>query len=453
MGVAAVRRPFSCLFSQFVVKSACHFVSIGGVFVNRHVGCLIFFWFLTVLFGFCVLLYNPDNLDSSNNSGLSAQAVSRSIDVPVNFDFDDKFVTKSEAASHFSDRFSFQFSEFADDFDYLKISDFFHMLSVSGKYIIENQDGFLYLLGDSSFMTQSEFDELNSDLSRDMPREEFEHYMNHIATCDLFLSNSRQIQSVKEYDDLLWGYYREFWDLYNANSDSGRYWLQDIFSGGLDSSRLFSVLHETAHEESARRSYGYAHRSCSNHDWQVVWFDNISTMHPYNLKTGEFQRINIVSLPDTRDVLVFKHIPSCVKDTVWFDTYVWRYDAISNLFSIYGMTEEFCANMIDVKCAAISDIIGYDGKVLSDDDLRPYYFWCSLLCEYLLSLKEYDYTVYNAVLQDEVLMNLIRDVYSSITNYVDLIGVAYSNTWDSVALKSWYESSRIQMALSEYFVI
>lgn len=430
---------------------------------------LVIIWFaaifLTILFGVWILFYMPvDAIPGSDLILAQSDVASPDLDIldipaqpvvsrSVSIDFDSRFITCADAVSEFSEFFAFDPGYFADSSAYLTTGDFLHMMATYGRYIIDSDAGPVYLLGDSSFMTQAEFDNLVVDLNRNISRNEFLEYLTRIQVCNTFLMNHSEITSVSEYEDLLWGYYREFWNLYNANSSSGRYWLQDVFSGGLGFDRFSSVLHETAHEESARLSHGYVNRSCVNHDWQVVWRDNIYTMHPYNLSSGEFAEISIQYLPDTSDVLRVRNIPKCVKDTVWFQTYVRRSDAISNLFSIYGMTEEFCANMIDVKCAVISDIVGYHGKNLSDDDLKPYYFWSSLICEYLLCLKDYDSELYSQVLSDTELFDLIRDVYSHVSYYIDVLGVEYSNSWDSVALKSWYESERIQSGIAEYLMV
>lgn len=416
----------------------------------RHIVAFVSLWCFTILFGL-FLLSNGAKLESlatgvEFDDSVEATSVKSAsiVDTPVALDMSPAYITLGEAFEVFGQDAS------GDLNSHLTAGDFLNLLAHQGRYIIDTDSGPVYLLGDSNFMTQSEFDALFSDFDRIVQRDEFERIMAQIQACDNFLDVNCNITNASAYEDLLWGYYREFWDLYNTNPNSGKYWLHDAFSGEFGRSSLSRVLHELAHEESARLSYGYSHRSCRNHDWSVVWYDNIQSMHPYNIKTHDFVEIGIRDFPRTCDVLDFGNISQSVRDTVYFRTYVDRKDVISNLFSIYGMTEEFCANMIDVKFAVISDVIDYDGIVLSDDDLRPYYFWTSLICEYILSLKEQDYSSYEALLSDSNLMGLLQDVYGCIDEYVSMLGVNYSNTWDSVALKSWYESPRVQMAIAEY---
>lgn len=420
----------------------------------KHVFCVIALWVFTICVGFGIL-YNGSALEDiilpysvSDYNNYEPDAAISSHSVVEEFHVEPEFISRFEAGSVFRDKYRVAY-DFESD-DYLSAQDFLIILSEYDRYISNTESGAIYLLGDSNFLSDSEFHAFFDDGSRRIKREEFEHFISRIDACNNFLCDNKIISSAKQYETLIYGYYREFWDLYNLNPGGCKYWLQDMVSGSLSNARLSSILHESAHEESARLSYGYSHRSCKNHDWQVVWYDNICTIHPYNIKQRVFCKLDIKNLPSTRDILDFDIISSSVQDTIWFQTYVGRSDVISNLFSIYGMTEEFCANMIDVKFAMISDMIGYNNKTLSDDDLRPYYFWTSLICEYILALKDCDYQSYQLVLSDENLFELLRDVRDYIEYYANTIGVAYSNTWDSVALKSWYESPRIQMALSEY---
>lgn len=423
--------------------------------MRRHVICMAVLWMITVLFGVGILAYEPEarteNAARTEPAPAEARtAVSSSIMSDVAQDPDGP-ITKTEAAKKFGDALGTYPAVSETGRPNLTAAGFLDMMSAYGKYIIQGPDGPAYLLGDSNFMTQAEFNALAEDGDRELTRTEFGEYIDRTEKCNAFLS--KPVTDVRGFEDLLWGYYREFWDLYETNTDSGRYWLRDVFSAGLGYERFSSVLHETAHEESARRSYGYVNRSCANHDWKVIWLDNVSSMHPYNLAGHGFKQIDITPLPRTSDVLKHGSVPKCVRDTVWFNTYVEQSDAISNMFSIYGMTEEFCANMVDVKCAVISDIIKYRGQSLDDDDLKPYYFWTSLICTYLSQLKEYDKNTYESVISDANLMGLIRGTYAEINSYLAVVKPAYSNAWDSVALKSWYESAETQLAITEYLAV
>ena len=68
-------------------------------------------------------------------------------------------------------------------------------------------------------------------------------------------------------------------------------------------------------------------------------------------------------------------------------------------------------------------------------------------------MKEYDKNTYESVISDANLMGLIRGTYAEINSYLAVVKPAYSNAWDSVALKSWYESAETQLAITEYLAV
>ena len=54
-------------------------------------------------------------------------------------------------------------------------------------------------------------------------------------------------------------------------------------------------------------------------------------------------------------------------------------------------------------------------------------------------------------MNDSVLVGLLQDMYGYVNDNIDACRPLESSSWDSVALKNWFESDRIQNMMSELF--
>lgn len=390
--------------------------------------------------------------DAEPPGRVSSQAVTYEAIVPAEAPAcPDGCVTWAEACDRLSDLFHQHLDIEYDGAAPIRTDEFLGLLAEHGRYVTAGDDGGFELFGPSVFMEQAEFDKISALGDMYLPDVIFEDVVLRIERANAFLDGHAKLGGANEYAELIWSYYRQFWSLYETNPGVAAYWLQDALSVGGSGTRLSNILHEMAHEQSARLSYGYSHRTASGHNWQVFWFDNIHSIHPYDITTGGFKEIDMADLPETKAVIDTENICKSVRDTAWYQMYVDRDDAISNLFSIYGMAEEFCAGMIDVRFGFISSDIGYQCKTFTDDDLQAYYFWTSLMCEYLSSLETKYPDSYRTVMAGGDFTDLVRSVYAYVSEDIQRHNVVVSNAWDTIALKSWFYSDRIQALSARYF--
>ena len=361
-------------------------------------------------------------------------------------------VSRSDVILSLDDVFGEMYADGQIDERQVTVRGFLEILCKYTKIIMPKDSGFVYVLGDSKFMSQDEFDELCGTLNRKLNREQFDDILSRLRVLRSDVVRYENLTSQDDFSDLIHDYYREFASLYDLAPGRARYWIGSILSGQCDKSRLSNVLHEMAHEESAVQGEAYLNKSIQSGVWRVFWRDDVSKFNPYNLDTGEFVPIDITICPGSLSVLNFDDISSYVQSTAWFRSYVVDAEAISNKFGIYGMVEEFCANMIDIRFNIISAALGYNDTKLSDGVLVPYYFWTSLVCSYLTDLNTFDAAAYERLIGDQNLVGLLRSVYGYVNAYVEMFEIEPTSTWTVVVLKNWYMSEKVQNGIRMYLV-
>ena len=181
--------------------------------MSRYVKGLIALWFLTVCLGFAFLCQDiklscdDDVSDAVVSDELIPDTkvlpvVSRSVALDagpeLKPDSSSEPVSCQEALSAMHELFP-NVSAW-DGFEAnrnLTVSDFLEMLSDCHRYVIKSDDGFVYLLGDCSFMLQKEYNAFSSDLSREIDAGEFEYLLDRVMSFDLALSNEFKAIKLK----------------------------------------------------------------------------------------------------------------------------------------------------------------------------------------------------------------------------------------------------------------
>ena len=333
----------------------------------------------------------------------------------------------------------------------ITVGQFLELFCDYSRIILDTDDGFVYLLGDSDFLSQTYFDDFMGRLYEPLDAGEFCYLLDRVRAMRAFLSGHDVISGVDDYGELIYNYYREFYGLYATNSDAVAFWLDVMVSDSDNWGRLSNILHELAHEGSARLSSGFFDRSVDGIRWQVIWRNDVVYLHPYDLSLGGFVRLNFVESPCTLAMVLDDTISTDLQNTELFQNYVYDLNSITNTFGIYGIAEEFCAYMIDVRFNMLCSALGYHGGFFSDDEMLPYYFWVSLVCSYLSGLREFDYAAYVRVTSDDSLMGLFRSTYQYVTGFVDDIPVQTVDTRRCRAIRGWYESDFVQAGIQAYF--
>ena len=327
------------------------------------------------------------------------------------------------------------------------VEDFLRAFSFHRRYILETADGFFYPAGDSMWMSAEEWMDLVSRTDSPITLEEVQTIVQRTIECDELLKTHHIPDTYDRYKDVLDAFFGEFSSLFEGNKEAAKYWVGVLSGGGVyEPAQFSSVLHEMAHERSARKAGRFLRRDGSGEAWQVIWSSKPSKIYPYNPKERDNQELQVMSLPSTLTIVSKKDVPKDVQGTLWYKTY-FDSGSASNTFGIYGMLEEFCAGTIAIRCRVISTSIGYHGREFSEDYLQGYYFWDAAIGTYLSKLEEKYPAKYNELMADKCIIGLLNDTIEFIDEQIDYMRVAPTKDEEVLALKAWARESGVRNLL------
>lgn len=330
------------------------------------------------------------------------------------------------------------------------VEDFLRAFSFHRRYIQETADGFFYPAGDGMWMSAEEWMDLVSRTDSPITLEEVQSIVQRTIECDELLKTHHIPDTYDRYKDVIDAFFGEFSSLFAGNKEAAKYWVGVLNGGGIYNPAQFSsVLHEMAHEKSARKAEKFLRRDGSGEAWQVIWSSKPSKIFPYNPKERDNQELQVLTLPSTLTIVSKKDVPKDVQDTAWYKTY-FDSGSASNTFGIYGMLEEFCAGTIDIRCRVISTSIGYHGSKFSEDYLQGYYFWDAAIGTYLSKLEETNPKKYNQLISDNCIIGLLNDTVGFIDEQINLVKVTPTNDEEVLALKAWAKESGVRNFLESH---
>ena len=210
--------------------------------------------------------------------------------------------------------------------------------------------------------------------------------------------------------------------------------------------KFSSIMHEIAHEQSAKKSGVFQRRYVTANTWGVYWSSMPNHIWSFNPNTKCSTELVVYPIPKTLDLIKREEIPEDVKKTVYYKVYFAK-DSMSNLIAIYGMLEELCASSIDIRMNVIESSL--KNTSFYEDTLQSIYFWRGAIGEYLIHLKENNPNIYNK-LTDSNLADMLSDTLSFIDEQNALVNIIPTSTKDVIALRTWSEADEIQNILNEF---
>ena len=327
------------------------------------------------------------------------------------------------------------------------VEDFLTLFSYYNRYIRDSADGFIYPAGNSMWMSAAEWADLISRLDEPIFLGEVQRIVERTIECDQLLKSHHTPDTVERYKNVQGAFYGEFSNLVENNSEAVKYWVEAMCGGVYDPGRFSSLLHETAHEVSARKSGCFSRRGHTADVWEVVWSRKPDTMYPYDAKTGESTRIQLQSVPTSLSIISTKSVPEAVRNTVWYKTY-FNTSSAANNYGVYGMLEEFCANVIDIRCDVISSSIKYHfTQGFSEDRLQGYYFWDGAIGSYLSGLREKKPAQYAKLMTDETFVKVLTDASEYVRDQMRLMDIRPAEDKAVIALREWSEDAGLHLLL------
>lgn len=329
------------------------------------------------------------------------------------------------------------------------VEDFLRMFFYCNRYIQETIDGFVYPAGDSMWMSAAEWTDLMNRLDEPISLDEVHRIVEKTIECNKLLSSHNIPDTPERYMDVLNAFYGEFSSLAKENPKAIEYWVGVMCDGSgiYNPGRFSSVIHETAHEVSARSNNCFLRRSYTTNAWKVFWARKPSAIYPFDPQTGKNTRIQMQSIPTFLSLVPSQDIPTKVQDTSWYEMY-FNTPSIANNYGVYGMLEEFCATSIDIRCDVISSSIRYHfSQKFYEDCLQGYYFWDGAIGSYLSKLKEKAPVQYKNLMANKAFVKVLADVSSYIKNQMALVDITPTTNEDVIALREWSEDVGLHLFL------
>ena len=317
--------------------------------------------------------------------------------------------------------------------------------------VLKTDAGYTYPAGDSPWMSAAEWAELSGDLSRAVPRGILDEIDRRTGVCSSALEEMSGIGSADAYVAALEVFYPEFSALAGGNRDAVAYWLGQT-DGGLDArdGKFASVLHELAHEASARLSRGFLSRKANGNTWSVLWSPDVREIHPYDMLRLESVGIRMAQLPKTWDLVDAEAVPETVRNLPGYESYFAETSA-ANVFGPYGMLEEFCAETVELRYRVVSTAMGRGRRSFCLHDLRGIYFWDGALGCYLRALREKRPELYRDLMADGPFAGVLSDACACVDGQILLVRVRDDPACDGelAELVTWAESQGVRALLAE----
>lgn len=305
----------------------------------------------------------------------------------------------------------------------------------------------VYPMGDSIWMTTEEWDELTDNLYCPISLATINKIVERTVFCDEFVKNHTITVSYKLYKEEIDAFYSEYSELLHNNSVAAKYWIREMNKKTIyEPDKFSSIMHEIAHEQSAKKSGVFQRRYVTANTWGVYWSSMPNHIWSFNPNTKCSTELVVYPIPKTLDLIKREEIPEDVKKTVYYKVYFAK-DSMSNLIAIYGMLEELCASSIDIRMNVIESSL--KNTSFYEDTLQSIYFWRGAIGEYLIHLKENNPNIYNK-LTDSNLADMLSDTLSFIDEQNVLVNIIPTSTKDVIALRTWSEADEIQNILNEF---
>lgn len=342
------------------------------------------------------------------------------------------------------------------------VQDFLFVLSQKSyiNRVYDNQKyEFVYPAGDSIWMSAAEWSELNKDMNSDVPRDIVVEMDKRCKECKEILKANYVLQDATQFNDLLEKFCPDLLGLWQNNPKAAEYWAKEqtklvIYNSGWTE----IALHEMTHETNARQSGAFKSRKMVLDSNGVVgaisglvyWNDKPTTMHYYDSMTGNTVSVKTNSVPKLTKLVHENDVPDEIRKTEYYKTY-FKADSASEDWGIYGMLDEFCASIVTLRWSVVTGSFGYHASGFSESLLDEIWFWDGAIGAYLRGLEREKPEVYNKLMSDESLVQILSDCCSYINSQVALVNVTPTSGHNATtaALKKWSDEVGLKNLLAE----
>jgi hypothetical protein len=349
----------------------------------------------------------------------------------------DHTVTIEEMEAEFVAAAFPSYYEFTDTTARATVQDLLYAFSSSsrGQFCRSVDNKFLYPAGNSMWLSSAEWSGLVSDLTAPVSLSTVRIVLQRAVDSKAFLMSHYTPSTYQDYADAIQAFFPEFSELTASNRSAVEYWMQISGNSSVYYANSFSsVLHECAHEQSARMSGVFVGRKAGSSSWAVEWKCLPETMYYYDLKSQNWLSVKVQSVPTANKVL--PAAPSDVQQSVYYKAYT-RDGSVANDYGIYGILQEVCSCAIDVRVRVVSSSLNYHYRSVDESFLQEYYWWKGDALHYMEGLRTKQPKVYQALMQDEAFTSIWTDTFDYAEQQLALAKIVEDQSVMTLALKAY----------------
>ena len=319
--------------------------------------------------------------------------------------------------------------------DYLNV-----LWNTSGTlFRLDSENKYHYLANNTSFLSNEEWEYLNTNLDSNIRLSEFLILYDRINKLE---SDMVALKGFDNWDDILLytnNYLGFVYPLIETNRDCFDYFL-DFNSENFKiiNTQFARAIHECQHEEFLTLSKVSFRRFKGNTSWGtwgIHTYRDPDVYHYYDYINSVWVDSNYNSnLPATH--LMYPHYPELIQKNGLIKAYANSEDASADTLGIQGLLSEFCSFSLETKVQAVSYSLGMNKADFHSLDYESYRKMELLLKDYLLYLKQTDIDLYYDFISDTDTIRMINNIFKD----MDLIESLYPwhmKTYSEVEFLDW----------------
>lgn len=321
---------------------------------------------------------------------------------------------------------------------------FLDMLSVAfdGVYYHKDGDSYVYPADSSMWMSAKEWSSLTEDLHQPVTLGTVKVLVQRTIDCNEYLENRKHAFTYDRYHDVIENFFPEFLSLVESNQNAVTYWLDPDPNAGVliyNKSNFARIIHELLHEESAKQAGAFEGRKASDNAWAIAWSRKPASINYYDASSHGWVPLDTSKRLPEGDI-INTTAPASVMDTQAYKTYFSSDDTTANSWGLYGMLQEFCSAVAEMRVHTICASIDFHYEDLPDSRLQEYYFWKGAILNYLAVLSEENPEMYASLLADEDLATLLVNLLDYADEQITLAGTTEPLSEETLSVLQWSTS-------------
>lgn len=318
---------------------------------------------------------------------------------------------------------------------------------------IDRNFEYVYILGDSSILSGEDFEYFMDNKHEAIDKKVLENILSRIKEFrkTFVLDGVYTKESFESFVDNMTPEYKDF----ITECDSGfTFWLSKLLPINTafikKSNDIGVILHELQHEWSARLSSIFKQRRFLTDKLMVDYLYKPNIFYWYDPLSDLWVSCDTTStLEKSSSFIISDFVPENIKDIDLYEMYTSR-EMASNNWGLPGILMEFSSCLIESDVMNTCYCLDGYNKVFSNGNVaKNNLFWMSFTGSYIAGLKELYSEEYDKLLSNNILINLIGDLYR--VGYLELSQVSQIDMSNYADYLAWFMDDNIQECIMDIF--